>query len=42
MERKTENQLVCGKRKCRSALQGSFDGGRYHVASRMLTPLKHQ
>jgi hypothetical protein len=28
MERKTEHQLVCGKRKCRNALQGSFDGGR--------------
>ena len=24
MERKTERQLVCGKRKCRNALQASF------------------
>ena len=31
MERKTENQLICGKRLCRNALQGGFNGGRYHV-----------
>ena len=30
MERKTENQLICGKRRCRNALQGGFNGGRYH------------
>jgi hypothetical protein len=40
MERKTERQLVCGKRKCRNALQASFDGGRYHVSSRTINPLK--
>jgi hypothetical protein len=40
MDRKTERQLVCGKRKCRNALQGSFDGGRYHVSSRTISPLK--
>ena len=41
MERKTEHQLVCGKRKCRNALQGSFDGGRYHDApSRTIDHLK--
>ena len=40
MERKTERQLVCGKRKCRNALQASFDGGRYPVSSRTINPFK--
>jgi hypothetical protein len=30
MVRKTENQLVCGKRRCRNALQASSIVGRYH------------
>jgi hypothetical protein len=30
MERKTERQLVCGKRACRNALQTSESLGRYH------------
>jgi hypothetical protein len=33
MERKTGNQLVCGKRKCRNALQAGSDFGRYHASS---------
>src|SRR5215813_6630457 len=32
MERKTEHQLVCGKRACRKALQGGESFGRYHVS----------
>jgi hypothetical protein len=40
MERKTEHQLVCGKRRCRNALQGSFDGGRYHASSNVVRPSK--
>jgi hypothetical protein len=40
MERKTENQLVCGKRKCRNALQGGFSFGRYHASSDVIHPLK--
>jgi hypothetical protein len=33
MERKTGNQLVCGKRKCRNALQADMSFGRYHASS---------
>jgi hypothetical protein len=33
MERKTGNQLVCGKRRCSNALQGGESFGRYHVSS---------
>jgi hypothetical protein len=33
MERKTGNQLVCGKRKCRNALQADISFGRYHASS---------
>jgi hypothetical protein len=33
MERKTGNQLVCGKRKCRNALQDQLALGRYHGPS---------
>jgi hypothetical protein len=40
MERRTENQLVCGKRRCRNALDGGFDGGRYLSPSRRNAPAK--
>jgi hypothetical protein len=30
MERKTEHQLICGKRACRNALQAGSGLGRYH------------
>jgi hypothetical protein len=40
MERKTENQLICGKRRCRNALQGGLNGGRYHGSSSVISPLK--
>jgi hypothetical protein len=40
MERRTEHQLVCGKRLCRNALQGGFNGGRYHASSSVINPLK--
>ena len=40
MERKTENQLICGKRRCRNALQGGLNGGRYHASSSVINPLK--
>jgi hypothetical protein len=40
MDRKTEHQLVCGKRRCRNALQGGFDGGRYHASSNVSSPSK--
>jgi hypothetical protein len=33
MKRRTENQLVCGKRRCRNALQGGPNLGRYHASS---------
>jgi hypothetical protein len=37
MERKTESQLICGKRACRNALRAGQDLGRYgpscHVVS---------
>jgi hypothetical protein len=39
MERKTENQLVCGKRKCRNALQGGQSLGRYHAPSSVVSSL---
>jgi hypothetical protein len=38
MERKTEHQLVCGKRKCRNALRDGSAFGRYHGASRVVSP----
>ena len=31
MERRTENQLICGKRRCRNALQARQSLGRYHA-----------
>src|SRR5271169_5283505 len=40
MEPKTENQLVCGKRKCRGALQASETLGRYHAPSGTVRPSK--
>ena len=40
MERKTENQLVCGKRKCRSALAVRLGFGRYLPSSDAIHPLK--
>jgi hypothetical protein len=39
IERKNENQLVCGKRKCRNALQGGLNFGRYHASSSVMHPL---
>jgi hypothetical protein len=41
MVRKTENQLVCGKRRCRNALQAHDGFGRYHASSAGVTPLKN-
>jgi hypothetical protein len=38
MERKTENQLVCGKRKCRNALQADISFGRYPCVVRRDSP----
>jgi hypothetical protein len=44
MERKTERQLVCGKRACRNGLQSRSDLGRYHggpgVVSTPKNPMK--
>lgn len=40
MERKTENQIVCGRRKCRSALQGGESFGRYHASFDAKHPLE--
>ena len=40
MERKTENQLICGKRLCRNALRGAQNFGRYHASSSVIDPLK--
>jgi hypothetical protein len=40
MERKTERQLICGKRLCRNGLQARSDLGRYHAPSGMITPIK--
>jgi hypothetical protein len=34
MQRKTERQLVCGKRRCRNALQARCGLGRYLPSSR--------
>jgi hypothetical protein len=38
MVRKTERQLVCGKRKCRNALQARSDLGRYHASQSVVSP----
>jgi|SRR6516225_3144491 hypothetical protein len=40
MERRTEHQLVCGKRRCRNGLQARSDLGRYHASSEAIHPLK--
>jgi hypothetical protein len=40
MERKTENQKLCGKRRCRNAFKGSSGFGRYHSARSAIHPLK--
>ncbi|MFZ2079887.1 MAG: hypothetical protein WAV38_25220 [Xanthobacteraceae bacterium] len=40
MERKTENQLICGKRRCRNALQARQSLGRYRAPSAVIDPLK--
>jgi hypothetical protein len=41
MERRTEHQLVCGKRACRNALRAGLGFGRYHVSSRVISPSKN-
>jgi hypothetical protein len=40
MERKTERQLVCGKRKCRNALAARCGLGRYLRSSDLISPAK--
>jgi hypothetical protein len=40
MVRKTEHQLICGKRRCRNALRANNDFGRYHASSVGIDPLK--
>lgn len=40
MERKTERQLVCGKRRCRNALRVGLSLGRYHTPSDVISPAK--
>jgi hypothetical protein len=40
MERKTERQLICGKRLCRNGLQARSDLGRYHASSAVVSALK--
>jgi hypothetical protein len=40
MERRTERQLVCGKRKCRNALQTGIGFGRYHAPSSLVSSLE--
>jgi hypothetical protein len=40
MERKTEHQLVCGKRTCRKALRASSDLGRYGPSSDVISSSK--
>jgi hypothetical protein len=41
MERKTERQLICGKRRCRNALQARQNLGRYHGRRSVVSPLKN-
>ena len=33
MARRTERQLICGKRRCRNALRAGQSLGRYHISS---------
>jgi hypothetical protein len=40
MERRSERQRVCGKRKCRNAFRGRYDLGRYHVSTRVINHLR--
>jgi hypothetical protein len=40
MARRTENQLICGKRRCRNALQARQSFGRYHASSAVVDPVK--
>lgn len=40
MERRTERQLVCGKRKCRSTLKGGAGRFRYPTANHGIRTLK--
>jgi hypothetical protein len=40
MERRTEQQQLCGKRRCRSVLAGGLDLGRFHIAGGGVSPLK--
>jgi hypothetical protein len=41
MQRKTEHQLICGKRRCRNALQGRFSLGRYAPPFAVVSPLEN-
>ena len=41
MERKTERQLICGKRRCRDALQARIGLGRYLPTSACVSPLEN-
>ena len=41
MERRTERQLVCGKRRCRNALQARQNLGRYLAPSNGVSPLEN-
>jgi len=41
MERKTERQLICGKRRCRNALQARIGLGRYVATSACVSPLEN-
>jgi hypothetical protein len=41
MERKTEHQLICGKRRCRNALQARQSLGRYAEPSGCVSPLEN-
>jgi hypothetical protein len=41
MERKTERQLICGKRRCRNALQARQNLGRYPGSRSVVSPLKN-
>jgi hypothetical protein len=41
MERKTESQLVCGKRRCRNALQASSNRKSHQAPLRVFGPIKN-
>jgi hypothetical protein len=40
MERKSERQLICGKRRCRNALQARQSLGRYVASDSVVSPTK--